>query len=145
MYQGAVLAGPIGVPKGSPISTGLLCAVQNGPLADSGPILEFTLTRLAAGDDTLEFSADEPLRTTFFDDGLPLLADTSATLGVFFVGPPTVLEVYDFDSSGWIEREEAVQAVTDYLLQIPGPLGRPPIIEEVIEVVTAYLLRLPAV
>ncbi len=59
-----------------------------------------------------------------------------------FVTRPAV-EAYDSDGSGFIEKDEAVRAVADYLLQIPGALGAPPGYEQVIDIVTSYFLQTP--
>ena len=55
-----------------------------------------------------------------------------------------VLEIYDSDLSGEIDRIEAADVVTDFLLGLDGGLGRPPARDEAIDTVTAYLLALPA-
>jgi len=60
--------------------------------------------------------------------------------------PSTLLEeircVYDSDRNGRIDRDEAIQAVTDFLLErTNAELGRPLTKPEAVKVVTAYLLQ----
>lgn len=56
---------------------------------------------------------------------------------------PCASESYDVDSSGAADRPEAIAAVTDYLLELAGPLGRAPTRGEAIDLVVAYLLESP--
>ena len=72
-------------------ASGLLCAISNGPLGDSGAIVEFTLTRTGAGDIELWFSPDQPLRTTFFENGETVAVGVSARLKVLSEYPPTLV------------------------------------------------------
>ena len=50
--------------------------------------------------------------------------------------------IYDADGEGDTGRDEAIAAVTDYLLQREvTALGRPPDRQEAVQVVTSYLLQ----
>ena len=78
----------------SGVGTGAICSVQLGPLTDDGSIIQFTVTRVAAGDATLSFLETEPLGTTFVEAGdkfrnmePPVIVDTSAILAVFSLVP----------------------------------------------------------
>ena len=72
------------------VASGLLCAITNGPLADSGAIVEFTLTRTGLGDIDLSFSSEQPLRTTFFESGASVEVDGSGLLAVLTDTPPAI-------------------------------------------------------
>lgn len=52
--------------------------------------------------------------------------------------------VFDTDESGFIERLEAVEHITTWLLGLDGPRGQMTR-DDAIEIVTAYLLQLPIV
>ena len=54
-----------------------------------------------------------------------------------------LLKYYDSDDSGFIERTEAIDAVTDYLLELPGPFGVALTLQQAVDVVTHYLLAIP--
>lgn len=76
------------------IDTGAICSAQYGPLANDGSIIEFTLTRVAAGDANLSLSEVDPLGTTFIEAGKKfrdmepaVVVDTSAIVDVVSVAP----------------------------------------------------------
>ena len=52
--------------------------------------------------------------------------------------------VFDTDESGFIERSEAVEHITKWLLGLDGPRGQMTR-DDAVQIVTAYLLQLPII
>jgi hypothetical protein len=80
-----------------------VCAVQNGPNADEGSIIEFTVNRQAPGDATISLSEvnteSEPMGTTFINAGVkfremspPVIVNRTASVNVFSSAPGPTYE-----------------------------------------------------
>ena len=138
-----------------PPGTSLISAVATGGSCTGSPEVTCTFGSLAPGASavaTIVVKVNDgtsgPLTNvaTTTSDTLDSVISNNSFKAVTQVTPSTPFPSYcryDANDSGTTERVEAVAAVTDYLLQLPG--GDPeqiPTRQDAVDVVTAYLLQL---
>ncbi len=138
LYEGATLVGPARVENDT--ATSFSCNLAGAPLDELGAVAEVTFTRVGPGDPTISFVPTGPFRTAFISAGVEVSQGNLGTLQVETAAFPCAIEAYDTDLDSLIDRDEAIQAVTDFLLQRVGVFLQPLVRTEAIEIVTAFLL-----
>ena len=67
----------------SDTATAFSCSLQNGPTADSGAVMTFTVTRLASGEPLLTLGSTGPFLTAFVEAGSVITGGSLGTLQIF--------------------------------------------------------------